>query len=256
MNVIIFDTETVGKVSQDLLNVGYKIVDINIQHADGKVLVARDYLVRDLYNNRIYMLNDDFVGAKKLAKYDKLVADGMITLRNIKQVFTTMANDIKKYNVLFGYAYNCDFDTDKFKRTADGLGITNPLEGLPIFDIWAYAYEFVINTEDYKKWATQTEEFTATGFYISGTVESVIRYLFNNKEFEEDHTALSDVQWETEILLECIRRNADITRALPKAKRLASEKVFHQVIVLPDGKVVEFDYKKQFVRGDRITYKG
>ena len=146
MNVIIFDTETVGKVSQDLLNVGYKIVDINIQHADGKVLVARDYLVRDLYNNRTYMLNDDFVGANKLAKYDKLVADGMITLRNIKQIFTTMANDIKKYNVLFGYAYNCDFDTDKFQRTADGLGITNPLAGLPIFDICASAYELIINT--------------------------------------------------------------------------------------------------------------
>ena len=96
MNVIVFDTETVGKVSQDLLNVGYKIVDINIQHADGKVLVARDYLVRDLYNNRTYMLNDDFVGADKLAKYDKLVADGMITIRNIKQIFTTMANDNKK----------------------------------------------------------------------------------------------------------------------------------------------------------------
>ena len=96
----------------------------------------------------------------------------------------------------FRKAY-CNFDIDKFQRTADGLGITNPLEGLPIFDIWAYAYEFIINTEDYKKWATQTEEFTATGFYISSTVESVVRYLFNDKDFEEDHTALSDVKWET-----------------------------------------------------------
>lgn len=255
MNIIIFDTETIGKVSQDLLNVGYKIIDVNIQHADGKLLVAKDYLVRDLYNDRVYMLNDDFVGAEKLAQYDKLVADGMITLRNIKQIFTTMANDIKKHNVLFGYAYNCDFDIDKFKRTADGLGIPNPLEGLPVFDIWAYAYEFIINTDDYKNWAMQTENLTATGFYISSTVESVVRYLFKNNDFLEDHTALSDVQWEMEILLECIKRNADITRALPNAKLIASNKIFHQIIILPDGQRLEFNYKKKFIRGDRITFK-
>ena len=255
MNIIIFDTETIGKVSQDLLNVGYKIVDVNIQHAETKVLIAKDYLIRDLYNNRTYMLNDDFVGANKLAKYDKLVADGQITLRNIKQVFITMANDIKKYGVLFGYAYNCDFDIDKFTRTANALGIANPLEGLPIFDIWAYAYEFIINTKDYKEWATQSEELTATGFYISSTVESVVRYLYKNQDFNEDHTALSDVQWEEKILLECVRRNADITRTLPKAKRITSDKIFDQTIILPNGQEINFQYKRKFERNNKITYK-
>ena len=69
MNICIFDTETVGKVSQDLLNVGYKIIDLNIQQGTYKVLQERDYLVGKLFNNTIYMLNDDFVGAVKYAKY-------------------------------------------------------------------------------------------------------------------------------------------------------------------------------------------
>ena len=52
MNVIIFDTETIGKVSQDLLNVGYKIIDIDIQQALYLMLNERDYLVNDLINNK------------------------------------------------------------------------------------------------------------------------------------------------------------------------------------------------------------
>ena len=65
MRVIVFDTETVGKVSQALLNVGYQILDIDIQNATAKVLQKRNFLVGSLFKNEMLMLNDDFVGAKK-----------------------------------------------------------------------------------------------------------------------------------------------------------------------------------------------
>ena len=38
MNIIVFDTETLGMKSQDLLNVGYRVVDLNLITREVKVL--------------------------------------------------------------------------------------------------------------------------------------------------------------------------------------------------------------------------
>lgn len=255
MRVIVFDTETIGKVSQDLLNVGYKIIDIDIQNGTYTLLVERDYLVRDLIDNKIYCLNDDFVGAEKYGKYLLALENKQVIKRNINQIFTTLANDIKKHQVIFGYAYNCDFDIDKFNKTSAKFEIENPLKDLPIFDIWAYAYEYICNTDSYKQWAQDNNLTTESGMYLPTSVEAVCKYLYNNLEFVEDHTALSDAQHETNILMECVKRGCDITRALPRAKKIKSGKVFKKLITLPSGEQMEIEYTSKYERGDKITYK-
>lgn len=254
MNVIVFDTETIGKVSQDLINVGYKIIDINIQKGEYKTLVERDYIMTDLINNSIYCLNDDFVGAKKYGMFIQAIENKKAVKRGIPQVFKTLSNDLKRHKVLFGYAYNCNFDIDKFKRSAEKFNIENPIENLPVFDIWAYAYAYICNTEEYKQWAKENEVFTETEKYISTSVEAVCSHLYNNLDFKEDHTALSDVQHETYILMECIKRGCDITRPMERAKFIPSEKVFKNIITLPDGQRIEFEYTKEYTRGDKTTY--
>lgn len=255
MRVIVFDTETIGKVSQDLLNIGYKIIDIDIQKGTYTLLVERDYLVRDLINNRVYCINDDFVGAEKYGKFLLALEQKQVIKRNIPQIFTTLSNDLKKYKVLFGYAFNCDFDIDKFVKTAIEFEIGNPLENLPIFDIWAYAYQYICDTAEYQEWAKENNVLTPTEMYLQTSVEGICKYLYNNLDFVEQHTALSDVQHETNILMECVNRGCDITRPLPKAKRLKSDKIFTKTIVLPNGVCIEFDYKTTYIRGDKITYK-
>ena len=255
MRIIVFDTETIGKVNQDLLNIGYKIIDINIQNGTYTLLIERDYLVRNLINNKIYCLNDDFVGAEKYGKYLLALENKQVIKRNIKQIFTTLANDIKKYQVIFGYAYNCDFDIDKFNKTASEFEIENPLKNLQVFDIWAYAYEYICNTDNYKQWAQDNNLATESGMYLPTSVEAVCKYLYNNLEFVENHTALSDVQHETNILMECIKRGCDITRPLPRAKKIRSGKVFKKLIILPNGEQMEVEYTSKYERGDKITYK-
>lgn len=253
MKVIVFDNETIGKVSQDLINTGYQVLDINMQHGDGKILVERDYLVRNLINNKVYCLNDDFVGAEKLAMFEKSIADGKSIKRNLKQIYQTIGNDIKKHNVLFGYAYNCKFDLDKFKTQAPD-GIINPFDNIPVFDIWDYAIAYICNTEDYKKWATENKIFTESGSYISTSVESVCKYLYKDLNFKEDHTALSDVRHETHILLECIRRGADVTRPLKTSHFIANDTEKTEIIVV-DGNEQAIVYKKKYVRNGKTYYK-
>lgn len=255
MNICIFDTETVGKVSQDLLNVGYKIIDLNVQEGTYKVLQERDYLVAKLFNNTIYMMNDDFVGADKYAKYVFALKNKTIIKRSIGQIMETMRNDFKKYNVLFSYAYNNKFDMDKFEKTCNQLGCENPINEKTCFDIWAYACEYICKTAPYIEWAKENQVFTETGLYISTSVESVIRYLIHDLNFEEDHTALSDVQWETLILVECVKRGCDITRPMKKDNRIPSEQVFKKKIKLPDGNEINVEYQKMYERNGVISYK-
>lgn len=250
MNIIIFDTETIGKVSQDLLNVGYKIIDLNIQNGTYNTLCERDYVVTNLINNAIYCLNDDFVGAKKYNAYLGLLNDKKIIKRNLKAIFKTLTNDLKKHNVLFGYAYNCKFDLDKITKS----GLDNPFENLPVFDIWDYAVKYICETEEYKKWALENNQLTATESYISTSVEGVARYLYDNLDFTEDHTALSDVQHETTILVECVKRGCDITRALPSNHFIKSEKLLQDIVII-DGNETIIKYKSKTKRNNKTYYK-
>ena len=253
MKIIVFDTETIGKVNQDLLNVGYKIIDLNIQAADGKVLCERDYLVRSLIDNEVYCINDDYVGAAKYYVYKGLLADGKVIKRNLKQIYITLMNDIKKHNVLFGYAYNCNFDLDKFKRHCPD-GVVNPFDTIPVFDIWDYAVELICQTEDYKEWALANDQITESQRYISTSVEAVARYLYNDLNFIEDHTALSDVQHETEILIECVKRGADITRPLKSSHFIKSNKMLTETIVI-DGTEANIKYINKYSRNGKTYYK-
>lgn len=255
MNIIVFDTETIGAVSQDLLNIGYEVLDLNISTGEKTTLVKRDYLVSKLINNEIYCLNDKFVGANKYNMYLELLKQKRIIKRSIPQIFKTLRTDLKRHNVVFGYAYNANFDKDKFTKTALKYGIENPLESIPVFDIWQYAYQYIVNTEDYISWAKENEVFTESGAYIKQSVEGVCKYLYNDLDFIEDHTALSDVEHEVKILIECFKRGCDITRDLKVKKNIKSEKVFTEKITLPSGEKIEFEYKQKTERNGKITYK-
>ena len=253
MRVIVFDTETVGKVSQALLNVGYQILDIDIQNATAKVLQKRNFLVGSLFKNEMLMLNDDFVGAKKYGFYKAMLDDKKIVFHEIPTIFRIMENDLKRHAVLFGYAFNSAFDTDKFDRTATEKGLRNPLANIPIFDLWGFAYDRITNTEEYKAWAKANEQYTSTGRYLSGNVEAITRYLLNNLDFAESHTALDDTEHEVRILLECVRRGADITREV-KHGNLPSDKVFEDIYVDTEtGEVMTLRYKK-LVKRNGATY--
>lgn len=248
MNIIVFDTETAGMVTQSLLNVGYKVIDLNIQQGTFKTLVERDYLVREVYDCELFMLNDGFVGADKYAKYKQLLALKKIIKRSAKQIFTTLANDIAKYHVLFGYAFNCDFDTDKFAKTATRLEIANPLDKIPVFDIWAYALNHICKTEEYIAWAKANEIFTKSEQYIATNVESIAKFLYNDLSFAEQHTALDDTVHEVNILVECVRRGCDITRGEKLMGRfIPSGKQFTQTIIC-NGETHTFTYTKKFER--------
>jgi len=268
MNIIVFDTETLGMKSQDLLNVGYRILDLNPISREVKVLCERDMIDLKLFSavgklfshkgcleeDMLWVLANNFLSKEKYEKYVNAIAQKRVERHNIQKIFEIMSQDMEKHKVVFGYAYNCAFDIDKFAKTAHKFGLVNPIEKLPIFDIWAYAVNHICRTNEYIEWAKENKIFTASESYISTSVESVVKYLTNNLNFVEEHTALSDTQWETAILLNCLQRGCDITRAEVKGSNIESGKVFQKTIVLPSGERMSFEYTKAINRTENEYY--
>ena len=206
MNIIVFDTETAGIKTQSLLNVGYTIVDLDLSTFTYHTKVKRDYLMRDVYRNKMWLINDMFVGESKLTTFAYNEEHKGAIQRTERQVFEQMARDIDRYGVQYGYAYNCQFDTDKFAKTAIAYGLENPLEKIKVFDLWGFAYWNICLTEDYQNYCRAYGMRTKSGKYIPTSVESVTAYLNQDEAFHEEHTALSDVYWELRILCECGKR--------------------------------------------------
>lgn len=210
MNIIVFDTETAGCCTQTLLNIGYIIVDLDLTTFKYKILKGRDYLIGQHYRNRIWLLNDMFVKAEKLIKFDTNVENGSAILRTEKQIFEQMSRDIDRYGIKYGFAYNSDFDEDKFRKTALALNLANPLDKINVVDIWCNAQNWICSTESYIAFCNEYELRTPSGKYIPTSVEGVTAFLNDDKDFVEEHTALSDVQWELRILCELGKRGCNI----------------------------------------------
>lgn len=229
MNIIVFDTETAGVKTQSLLNVGYMIVDLDMKKFTYRTLIKRDYVMRDIFSNVNWMRNDMFVGDNKLNQIAENIKHKGAILRTEKQVFEQMAKDLSRYKVQCGYAYNCQFDIDKFAKTALVYGLDNPLEKLDVFDIWGYAYHNICKTEGYLAFCNENELRTKSGQFIPTSVEGVTKYLLQNLDFEEEHTALSDVYYELAILCECAKRGQNIFEYVARGGWL-----------LPDGSTKNF----------------
>ena len=229
MNIIVFDTETAGVKTQSLLNVGYMIVDLDLTTFNYVTKCKRDYLLRDVYTNTMWLRNDMFVGDEKLAVMANNIIHRGTILRTEKQTFEQMSKDIDKYGVQYGFAYNCQFDTDKFAKTAIAYGIANPLEKLTaVFDLWGFAYWKICKTEAYLKFCNDNNLRTKSGKFIPTSVEGVTKYLNDDIAFVEEHTALSDVYWELRILCECGKRGQNIF-----------EWVNRGGWICPDGSIIE-----------------
>lgn len=248
MNIIVLDTETIGKNTQNLLNVGWLVVDVE----RWLPIQTYDYIITKIYNNKAWCLNDDFVGAKKYDIYTTLLNAHAIKKGTIKSIMRALKASIKKYHVERIYAYNCAFDRTRLKEECDRNGI-EWLQDVAFMDIWSYARDRICSTQEYKEWAIAHDALTATNL-LSTNVQNVARYLRNNDTFEEQHTALADVGVECDILKVCIDRGASLW-VEPIAPKYIASGVKRCDTFMVDGEPLAIEYTKKYTRGEIVYYK-
>ena len=200
MNILIFDTETINIEKCFCYNLGYKIINLD----NKTTLVEKDFVIEQVWSNK-QMFETSYYANKKPLYISKLRGR---KAKMIKWGFAMreMIKDIETFNIEYAFAYNSDFDTKVFDFNCDWYKCNNALDYVEIFDIWGFTSELIIKSLDNNKY----KDFAIANNFISESNNLMNnanvwgKYLLNNLEWEEEHTALEDSKIETEILLYCL----------------------------------------------------
>ena len=197
-NILLLDTETTGNFGQPLVHdLGYIILDKNFE-----ILTKKRFMVKQVRKCHWALDYSEFYRSKAYL-YDQELEQGFEpTLWG--DIMKTLKADIKHYHVSTISAYNIAFDyralnfTNQFLNNGDTF-FEELLDKKKFLCIWNLACETILQTPDYRDWARK-EGFISDAGNIKTDAETVYKYLTQNLEFEEEHTALQDVLIEKDIL--------------------------------------------------------
>ena len=214
MNIVVFDTETTSLDKPFVYNIGYVIGD-----TDGNVLLRRDFVVEQIWHN--LPLFSTAYYAEKRSLYIESMRARKTSLDKFGYICQRMIRDFREYSVERAFAYNSPFDEKVFDFNCDWFKCNNPFDNIPIVDIRGFAIKYLVDSM-YKGFCDENEYFTDTGNY-STTAEIMYRFISGNKDFIEDHTALSDSEIEFKILLACLECGADINEEITAKRSIERE---------------------------------
>ena len=237
MRICIVDTETTSIEKPFAYNIGYMIYDTD----EKAILLREDFVAEQIWHNlelftTAYYADkrEGYISAMKALKcrMEKL---GYITQR-MKRLFKT-------YEVQAAFAYNSPFDERVFNFNCDWFKIQNPFDNIPYYDIRGYVHQFLAFTPEYQAFCDKHKLYTENGNY-STNAENVYRFITQNLEFEEAHTALADCEIELQILLWCIDKGAEFAKAYKVYQSIPRkvEKVLE--VKTAEGEKVRFPYRK------------
>ena len=203
-NILILDTETVGDFEKPLVHdLGYVIIDKNFT-----VLTKKRFLVKQVHETNWTKRSEFF--QSKACLYEQDIENGVIIPQYWNDIVKEFISDIKTYKVNVISAYNLAFDyralnfTEQFFNNGS-LTIENLFDKKRKLCLWNLACETVLNTDEFRKFCDEYDFKSVKGNYLTNA-EVAYRYLTQDIEFQEEHTALSDVLIETAILQAIVNR--------------------------------------------------
>lgn len=229
MNIIILDTEGTNKVKAASGNIAetalvYDIGWIVADKKTGEVLDKYSFVNTDIFYRHDLMKNAYY--AEKLPQYHKGLGEEWIPLSflSIKKIFANVCRD---YQVKQIWAYNVRYDRTALNNTCAELSngfveFFTPY-GIKWCDIWDFAGKSLCSTSKFIKWTIENGFITPKG-NPQTSAEVVYRYITQNKEFVENHTALEDCEIEHSILRACLKRREAQPKTMGNGWRYAANK--------------------------------
>lgn len=241
-NNMILDSETTGTVKPFAYDIGYTIIN-----EAGEVIERKHFVVEQTWHN--LPLFETAYYKEKRPKYIALMRAHKAEMKKYGHIMQEMKRDIKKYDVKGAYAYNSAFDDNVLAFNCDWYKCENPLDTVPVYDIMGYAGKFITNTPEYKAFCEQYNFFTDSGNY-SQTAETVYRYITGNIEFEEAHIGVMDCDIETNILLDCLARGAELGKDYQKIRILERQHKTPYTIKINNKVFYQGEYLKKTQRNN------
>ena len=217
----VLDTETTGLEGIPALafpiiyDIGWILAD-----KEGNKIIEREFIVQEVFYNPI--MQNAYYG-KKIPMYTERVTKADILVKPFREILELLNHDfgLVKHNTLM--AYNLNFDLRALRSTAIYCGIlpkgekdwtklfTKPVE---VQDIWGLAVETILK----KKWDflefVEFHNFTTDSGNPKTSAEVVYKFLTNNPDYEEFHTALEDCKIEYEIAIKSISTKKVFTKGI------------------------------------------
>lgn len=201
-------------------------------------LVAETFAVPAIFNTAYY--------ASKRPLYIDMIDNGELTILPWNDIMSILIADMEEcdyvcaYNAMFDFCKAIPF-TDLYisklysseyfaweamqKRLCRNI-LTKPYakkesdfdpnnfylrgQAYPMIDIWGLACTNIIQTNGYRNACLENGWISNSGTYFSTNAENAKRYIDDKYNFVEDHTALSDAEIETAILMKGLKNGKKI----------------------------------------------
>lgn len=209
---IVLDTETLGDVEDNKSIMVYDFGYVVLDH-ECNIVETHRYLVKEVFCDRAADMLTAYY-ANKLPEYHLAVCDGSLSVKPFIEIWQQFKKICANYDVKQIWAHNARFDRDALNNTIEILSNGFVRFFTPYGVDWkctcAAAGETFCNSRNYFKFAAEHGFVSASG-NVRTTAEAIYAYLTNNPDFVEEHTALSDVLIETEILRKALKQHKKMT---------------------------------------------
>ena len=200
---IVLDVETANEVPDTLVyDIGFIVAD-----ATGKVYETYSMVVSDIYTEEKNLMEQCYY-AHKLPLYEERLQQKKAKYVSIFTARRYIKAMIRKHKIKKVYAYNANFDRNALNTTQRYLSKSKYRYFLPygteVCCIWHIACQTICNTMAYCHFCAKNGYYSEKGNMITNA-ETVYKFLTKDKDFEEEHTGLSDVMIELKILCECLK---------------------------------------------------
>ena len=218
-----------------IYDLGWKVID-----RKGKVYSRKNYLISEIFSVP-HIFNTAYYASKRPIYLEKL-RNNEIILTSWEQAVSELEIDLA-YTECVG-AYNSMFDfkkaitfTEEYMTAlysdhyfewesrqkaiidnmlAVGKQAQNPQfdpmhflfreKVYDMFDLWGLSVNHLLDNDEFRQMCVANEWKTASGRFYSTTAETTYRFLTKSTEFVESHTAIDDVEIETEIFMEIAKK--------------------------------------------------
>lgn len=220
--IIVLDTETcpldkdfegVSPFNMFVYDIGWAVVDKCGNMYETKSYINKDifYFEKDLMNSAYY--------ANKLPKYFEDIKSGKRVIKSWYEIRVDLAETMKKYNTKIVCAHNARFDDGATKNTQRWLTKSKYRYFLPkntiVWDTMKMALDVVAKTPTYKTFCEENGYMTKHKTPRPQVKAEVLyKYITQNIDFVESHTALEDVLIEKDILAYCFRKHQKMRKEL------------------------------------------
>lgn len=226
-NYVVIDTETAPTVDHKdnqahpetslVYDFGYTIRDCNDCE-----LVSRSFVIAETFTN-LRLMNSAYYADKLPLYHAGIGSTDSSTWRMVSfaEAWETFKADCKLYKVKTAWAYNARFDLIALNNTirtySNGFVKFFFPYKMKVRDVWDYASN-ITGSKTYVSWCIEHGYFTASGNPQTGA-EIVYRFITDDNNFIEDHTAYSDACIEDAILVAAKRKHAKTRHSMGQGWR-------------------------------------